>query len=177
MTSVEAVRYAKELSGLTAEELASRAGISSAVMRRYLRMDDGYSPSLEMIPALCRAFGNKALLRWLSVQTEHGAVETPQARSRADVLTAVARAAASLGDVQRCLADCEDPGITPAVAREVRSFLLEVEADTRKAYLMLHEQAQHKSQLGVPPLASLTRKPSLFQKIQKALQKIFWEEV
>jgi transcriptional regulator with XRE-family HTH domain len=172
MTSVEAIRYAKELSGLTAEEAASRAGVSAVVMRRYLRTDDDSSPGLDLSPALCRAFGNPAILVWLAAQAEQGSVDIPQAQSRADVLTAVARAAASLGDVQRCLADSENSGVTPAVAREVRSLLLEVEADTRRAYLMLHEQAQHKNPRAVPPLASLAAvaKPSCLQKILRKLK-------
>ena len=64
---------------MTAEELAEKLGISAAVMHRYLRQNDGYSPSLEMIPRLCAAMGNTVLIDWLKAQTE-APVPAPQAK-------------------------------------------------------------------------------------------------
>ena len=176
MTAAEAIRHAKEISGLTAEEAAQRAGVSPAVMRRYLRSDDDYFPGLEVLPRLCRAYGNTALLRWLEAQIERAAQETPEpAQSRAQVLTAVARAAASLGDVQRCLADSEGRGITPAIAREVRSLLQDVVTDCHRAHGMLRQQAEHRDLKHAVPLASIRmekdRRHSLFEKVLAFLWK------
>lgn len=56
MTATEAIRHAKDVSGMTAEEIAAAAGIRPAAVRRYLAMDsDDYFPGLDKIPALCRA--------------------------------------------------------------------------------------------------------------------------
>ena len=125
MTAVDALRFAKDQSGKTAEELAGTLGISTSVMHRYLRRNEGYTPSMEMVPRLCAAFGNAVLIDWLKAQTET-CEPTPQAKSRADVLTAVARATAELGDVSRILAETEKGGINAARAREIRGGLEEV---------------------------------------------------
>ena len=101
MTATEAIRHAKDVSGMTAEEIAAAAGIRPAAVRRYLAMDsDDYFPGLDKIPALCRAMHNDVLLQWLQAQIS-SRKRVEQATSRAEVLTAAARAAASLGDVQR----------------------------------------------------------------------------
>jgi transcriptional regulator with XRE-family HTH domain len=158
MTAAEAIRHAKEMSGLTAEEAAHHAGVSPAVMRRYLRTDDDYFPGLDMIPHLCAAFGNTVLLRWLEAQTgQEPGVTAPPAQSRAEVLTALARATATLGDAQRCLADSEDGGITPPVAREVRGLLQDLIADCRRAQEMLLAQAQSRGLVDIAPLASIRK--------------------
>lgn len=155
MTATEAMRHAKDVSGLTAEEIGAEAGLSAAVVRRYLQRGDGYSPGLDRIPGLCRAMRNTVLIQWQQAQLEREPEDVPPARNRAEVLTAVARAAASMGDVQRRLADSEDGGIDPAGARDVRGLLQDVIADCRHAQAMLAEQASHADITDCMPLASL----------------------
>lgn len=141
MTATEAIRHAKDVSGMTTEEIAAAAGIRPAAVRRYLAQDsEDYFPGLDKIPALCRAMRNDVLIQWLQAQI--GSRDTvPSATSRADVLTAAARAAASLGDVQRTLVDTADGGITPFRARELRSQLRDVVLDCQHLQDMLLELA------------------------------------
>ena len=106
MTVTDAVRHAKDLSGMTAGEIASASGIGLASVTRYFRQEEGYSPGLEAVPRLCRAMGNTVLVDWLLAQTDRDA-PVPPAKSRAEVLTSVARAAAALGDASRMLAESE----------------------------------------------------------------------
>lgn len=155
MTATEAMRHAKDVSGLTAEEIGAAAGLSAAVVRRYLQRDEGYSPGLDRIPDLCRAMHNTVLIQWQQAQLERQAEDVPPARSRAEVLTAVARVAASMGDVQRRLADSEDGGIDPACARDVRSLIQDVIEDCRYAQAKLAEQASHADITEADPLPSL----------------------
>lgn len=155
MTATEAMRHAKDVSGLTAEEIGAAAGLSAAVVRRYLQRDEGYSPGLDRIPDLCRAMRNTVLIQWQQAKLERQAEDVPPARSRAEVLTAVARVAASMGDVQRRLADSEDGGIDPACARDVRSLIQDVIEDCRYAQAMLAEQASHADITEADPLPSL----------------------
>ena len=42
MTAKEAIRTAKEESGLTAEQIAQHLGVSVSLIRRYLKEDDNY---------------------------------------------------------------------------------------------------------------------------------------
>ena len=155
MTATEAMRHAKDVSGLTAEEIGAAAGLSAAVVRRYLQRDEGYSPGLDRIPDLCRAMRNTVLIQWQQAKLERQAEDVPPARRRAEVLTAVARVAASMGDVQRRLADSEDGGIDPACARDVRSLIQDVIEDCRYAQAMLAEQASHADITEADPLPSL----------------------
>ncbi len=155
MTATEAMRHAKDVSGLTAEEIGAAAGLSAAVVRRYLQRDEGYSPGLDRIPDLCRAMHNTVLIQWQQAKLERQAEDVPPARSRAEVLTAVARVAASMGDVQRRLADSEDGGIDPACARDVRSLIQDVIEDCRYAQAKLAEQASHADITEADPLPSL----------------------
>ena len=134
MTATEAMRHAKDVSGLTAEEIAAAAGLSAAVVRRYLQRGDDYAPGLDKIPALCRAMHNTVLIQWQQAQLERQAEDIPPARTRAQVLTAVARAAASMGDVQRRLAD--------ACARDVGGLVGDVIEDCRVVMAMLQHVAQ-----------------------------------
>ncbi len=140
MSAIDAVRFAKEQSGLTAQELADKMDISVAVMNRYLRLNEGYSPSLEMLPRLCEAMGNTVLLDWLKAQTEQPE-PAPQAKSRAEVLTAVARASAALGDVSRMLAETEKGGIDVAGAKAIRAGLEEAKKACAKAQAQLQDVA------------------------------------
>ncbi|WP_308774960.1 helix-turn-helix domain-containing protein [uncultured Bilophila sp.] len=68
MTAKEAIRAAKEESGLTAEQVARRLNVSTSVIRRYLKEDDNYFPGLEMLPRLCLVLGNSLLLDWATAQ-------------------------------------------------------------------------------------------------------------
>ncbi len=68
MTAKEAIRTAKEESGLTAEQIARRLNVSTSVIRRYLKEDDNYSPGLDMLPRLCLALDNSLLLDWAMAQ-------------------------------------------------------------------------------------------------------------
>ena len=68
MTAKEAIRAAKEESGLTAEQIARRLNVSTSVIRRYLKEDDNYFPGLEMLPRLCLVLGNSLLLDWATAQ-------------------------------------------------------------------------------------------------------------
>ena len=111
MTAVEAIRHAKELSGMTADEIASAGGMGTASVNRYLRQEEAYSPGLEAAPRLCRAMGNTVLVDWLLVQADRDASVSP-AQSRAEVLTSVARAAAALDDASRILVATESGAST-----------------------------------------------------------------
>ena len=68
MTAKEAVRAAKEESGLTTEQIARRLKVSTSVVKRYLKEDDAYFPRLDMLPRLCLALGNTLLLDWAEAQ-------------------------------------------------------------------------------------------------------------
>ena len=127
MTSVAALRHAKEQSGKTAEEIARECDISTAVMHRYLRMTDAYSPGLHVLPQLCKAMGNTVLQDWLAAQTG-SELHLPAVQSRAEVLTAVARATVALGEVSSILVATEKSGITPANARAIRASIAKVKS-------------------------------------------------
>ena len=58
MSWLEALRYAKDISGLTAEEIAARMFVKPSIVRRYLQNADGYAPGLDKLPALCTAMDN-----------------------------------------------------------------------------------------------------------------------
>lgn len=154
MTATEAIRHAKEVSGLTAEEIGAATGLSAAVVRRYLLRGDDYEPGLSKIPALCRAMRNKVLLQWLEVQLEPAPSVSPAA-SRAEVLTSVARVAACVGDAQRCLADSEARGIDPACAREIRGLLADVIAECRMSMGKLQVIAGAKDMRDIAPLCCI----------------------
>ena len=51
MTAIEALREAKDASGMTAESIAQGVGITATHLRRYLDPNDNYAPSLHIIPA------------------------------------------------------------------------------------------------------------------------------
>ncbi len=125
MTATEVLRHAKEQSGKTAEEIAGALGVSIAVVTRYFRSADSYGPGLDKLPRLCKALGNTILVDWLIAQTQKRE-EMPAAQSRAEVLTAVARATAALGEVSKLLVETENGGINPEQARAIRSGLDDV---------------------------------------------------
>ncbi|MBO4793370.1 MAG: helix-turn-helix domain-containing protein, partial [Deltaproteobacteria bacterium] len=148
MSSVEALRHAKEKSGMTADEIALKLGTSTAVINRYLRQNGGYSPSLDVIPRLCSALDNTVLIDWLNAQVESPEA-VPQAKDIADVFTAVARASAALGDVSRLLVESDHSGnaaggaagINAGRAREIRSGLENVKKACAQAQGQLQELA------------------------------------
>lgn len=140
MSAKEALREAKDASGMTAEEIASGLGISASHMRRYLDAGDSYFPSLSMIPALCKVMRNTILLQWLEAQTTPEApIPVSPAESRADVLTSVASAGAALGTVQGMLSGVKI--IHPANAREIRSALGDVITACRRVQVQLQPVA------------------------------------
>ncbi len=142
----EALRFAKEESGQTAEEIAEKMGVNSSVIRRYLRNDASYAPGMDKIPALCRALGNTILLDWLAAQvgsqSSDEELKIPQAQSRAEVLTAVAAVTATLGEVQRILADSTYSGIDHFRAQRIREILSRLQKEIRHAMLMLKDLAR-----------------------------------
>lgn len=136
MNALEAVRYAWEASGMTGKEIAKRAGISVTTMSNYLLRDGGYLPGLDKIIPLCRAMNNWILLDWLLAQREEEPDIKP-AKSRAEVLAAVAMVSAKCGDVQKNIVLNEDRGIRPELAREIRSGLKEVMLECQKTRALL----------------------------------------
>lgn len=158
MSATEAIRHSKDISGKTIEELVQETGIRTPSFRRYLQNEEGYCPGLDKLPVIIRALGNDEILHWLLAQLEHEPERIPSAKTRAEVLTVVARASASLGDVQRVLADSEERGIDPPCARETRSLLQETMTQCRRAYAMLDEQASYRDITRITPLASMKPK-------------------
>ena len=138
MTAIEALREAKDASGMTAESIAQGVGITATHLRRYLDPNDNYAPSLHIIPVLCRVMRNRILLQWLEAD------DTPvtPAATRADVLTAVARAGSALGEVQRIVAEAQV--LYPSTAREIRSGLGDVIAACRSAQAGLQPLAERR---------------------------------
>ena len=121
MTAIEALREAKDASGMTAESIAQGVGITATHLRRYLDPNDNYAPSLHIIPGLCRVMRNTILLQWLEAQLVADDTPVTPAATRADVLTAVARAGSALGEVQRIVAEAQV--LYPSTARDVCAVL------------------------------------------------------
>ncbi len=140
MTATEVLRHAKEQSGKTAEEIAEALGVSTAVVTRYFRSADSYGPGFDKLPRLCSALGNTILIDWLRVQTAQPDI-IPAAKSRAEVLTAVARASLALGAVNKILIDAESTGIGTAQARALRSGLEDVKKACSVTQGMLEDLA------------------------------------
>lgn len=155
MSHVDAMREAKAASGMTDEEIAKAANISVHAVRQYQRPRDGYAPGLDKIPTLCRAMGNNILIQWIMAQADTRALcDIPPATSRAEVLTAVARVSATLGDAQRRLADSELSGIDPECARDVRGLMNDVIEDCRVVMAKLLPIAQFRDRTRCYPLLS-----------------------
>ena len=125
MTSVEALRYAKQESGKTAREIAEAIGVSLSVVNRYLRLKNNYSPGLEILPKLCAAMGNTVILDWLAAQTGKKTHIEP-AKSRAEIFTSVSKALVALGEVSKILISTEDSGIDAEKAKAIRGAVEEV---------------------------------------------------
>ena len=157
MTWREAIRFAKDASGLTAEQIARRMGVRDTIVRRYLQTDEGYAPGLDKLPALCLAMENTILLRWLESQISPLRNDVTPAGSRAEVLTAAARISVSVGDMQRRLVESEGRGIDPACARDMRSLLGDVIEDCHYAQAILAELASHSDIRDAVPLASIRK--------------------
>ena len=142
MTAIEALREAKDASGMTAESIAQGVGITATHLRRYLDPNDNYAPSLHIIPVLCRVMRNRILLQWLEAQLVADDTPVTPAATRADVLTAVARAGSALGEVQRIVAEAQV--LYPSTAREIRSGLGDVIAACRSAQAGLQPLAERR---------------------------------
>lgn len=165
MSHVDAMREAKAASGMTDEEIAKAANISVHAVRQYQRPRDGYAPGLDKIPTLCRAMGNNILLSWIQAQADPRALcDIPPATSRAEVLTAVARVSATLGDAQRRLADSELSGIDPECARDVRGLMNDVIEDCRVVMAKLLPIAQFRDRTRCYPLLSKAHNGSEYRK-------------
>lgn len=80
-------------------------------------------------------------------------------------------AAASLGDVQRTLADTADSGITPFRARELRSQLQDVVLDCQHLQDMLLELASASDITEAEPLFSLRQEPATTPWWKKIFQR------
>lgn len=165
MSHVDAMREAKAASGMTDEEIAKAANISVHAVRQYQRPRDGYAPGLDKIPTLCRVMGNNILLSWIQAQADPRALcDIPPATSRAEVLTAVARVSATLGDAQRRLADSELSGIDPECARDVRGLMNDVIEDCRVVMAKLLPIAQFRDRTRCYPLLSKAHSGSEYRK-------------
>ena len=165
MSHVDAMREAKAASGMTDEEIAKAANISVHAVRQYQRPRDGYAPGLDKIPTLCRVMGNNILLSWIQAQADPRALcDIPPATSRAEVLTAVARVSATLGDAQRRLADSELSGIDPECARDVRGLMNDVIEDCRVVMAKLLPIAQFRDRTRCYPLLSKAHNGSEYRK-------------
>lgn len=165
MSHVDAMREAKAASGMTDEEIAKAANISVHAVRQYQRPRDGYAPGLDKIPTLCRVMGNNILLSWIQAQADPRALcDIPPATSRAEVLTAVARVSATLGDAQRRLADSELSGIDPECARDVRGLMNDVIEDCRVVMAKLLPIAQFRDRTRCYPLLSKAHNDSEYRK-------------
>lgn len=165
MSHVDAMREAKAASGMTDEEIAKAANISVHAVRQYQRPRDGYAPGLDKIPTLCRVMGNNILLSWIQAQADPRALcDIPPATSRAEVLTAVARVSATLGDAQRRLADSELSGIDPECARDVRGLMNDVIEDCRVVMAKLMPIAQFRDRTRCYPLLSKAHNGSEYRK-------------
>jgi len=64
-----ALRIAKEVSGLTLEEISEKTGISLSQLQRYFSEDD-YYPSPPKIVAISRALNTKLLAQWFVAQVD-----------------------------------------------------------------------------------------------------------
>ena len=156
ISATEAMRLAKDVSGMTVEEISKASKIPAGIIRQYLERDGGYNPAIDKIPTLCRVMGNNILLSWIQAQADPRADHTDiaPATSRAEVLTAVARVSATLGDAQRRLADSEHSGIDPECARDVRGLMNDVIEDCRVVMAKLLPIAQFRDRTRCYPLLS-----------------------
>jgi len=155
MSATEAMRLAKNVSGMTVEEISKASKIPAGIIRQYLERDGGYNPAIDKIPTLCRVMGNNILIQWIMAQADTRALcDIPHATSRAEVLTAVARVSATLGDAQRRLADSELSGIDPECARDVRGLMNDLIEDCRVVMAKLLPIAQFRDRTRCYPLLS-----------------------
>ena len=110
--------------------------------------------------------GNNILLSWIQAQADTRASisDIAPATSRAEVLTAVARVSATLGDAQRRLADSELSGIDPECARDVRGLMNDVIEDCRVVMAKLLPIAQFRDRTRCYPLLSKAHNGSEYHK-------------
>ena len=161
ISATEAMRLAKDVSGMTVEEISKASKIPAGIIRQYLERDGGYNPAIDKIPTLCRVMGNNILLSWIQAQADPRALcDIPPATSRAEVLTAVARVSATLGDAQRRLADSELSGIDPECARDVRGLMNDVIEDCRVVMAKLLPIAKYRDRSQCEPLLSKVHQDS-----------------
>ncbi len=63
------LRYAKDLSGMTLEELAEKTGISLSQIQRYFS-DEDYYPSPIKLVAICKALNTTLPIEWMLEQVK-----------------------------------------------------------------------------------------------------------
>ncbi|WP_300806840.1 helix-turn-helix transcriptional regulator [uncultured Desulfovibrio sp.] len=108
MSWLEALQYAKEISGLTAEEIASRMFVKPSVVRRYLKNDGGYAPGLDKIPLLCLAMNNGVLLNWIEAQIRICSISIPPCQRQGGSVDSCSRSLG--GSWGRAAASCGNGG-------------------------------------------------------------------
>ena len=119
MNGKEAIRLAKEVSGLTESQIAAGLGVSVSVVKRYLKKDDAYFQSLEMLPRLCAVLGNTILLDWQMRQLER------EKNSCEDVLGVVPLAATTIMEAVEPLAEMS-PNVRRSRYEDIAEALDEV---------------------------------------------------
>ncbi|MFP5223130.1 MAG: helix-turn-helix domain-containing protein [Acidobacteriota bacterium] len=142
-TGGQALRLAREVSGLTLEAVSERSGISLPTIKRYFDEHDTYLPSLSNIPPLCRALENTIIMDWLAAQLEDLS-PSEGIHSVQQLLRGVNRIGQEAGDVCR-VADrvAEDGFICPVEAQELAGELKDVEEAARAIRENLQPVAGH----------------------------------
>jgi len=83
-----ALRIAKEVSGLTLEDISEKTGISLSQLQRYFSEED-YYPSPPKIVAISKALNTKLLAHWFVSQVED--IETSAFRGYSEVVENIDR--------------------------------------------------------------------------------------
>lgn len=132
MTAKQALSLAKQMAGMTNEELAEEMEQDPSTVKRYFNeQDKGYYPSLLRIPRLCMALGNSLLLDWIQAQTDQLEPFSPIATNN-DLLRRINRLAGELGSVHKTVDDTvSGPGLERFDHQRLLSELFEVEHEVK----------------------------------------------
>lgn len=154
MSFKQALVYARALSGMTKEDIAEVAELPPASVARYFQQNDYYSPSPNLIPALCRAMGNTILADWITAQIEE--MRPAQTIDGIDTLTQkVMGSTVNNGDLARLTRDVVSDGII--TAEEAKALIGRIKANIKylqelesgleplAGYLCTVDNAQRKS--------------------------------
>lgn len=120
MTAKEAIRAAKEESGLTIEQIARRLNVSTSVVKRYLKEDDVYSLRLDMLPRSCVVLGDTVLRDWMA-----GQIRRDDDERREKMVSLLTNAIDVLEEARFFVIKAE--GITCREKEELRAALCEAE--------------------------------------------------